>query len=160
MLSPPQQFSVTWNVWVNPACIEEDFSCDGQIELARQGLGHYFGSDTKTVRKKWTQHKIYMQLDKKGPLFYEEDGKKKRTCDLEGPDHGCSGADWWLELEPPYDAKLKELADFAMRFLAQKGQESAAERHYSFVANTQSKNRENMKPESMEKRCLFRLEVL
>ena len=47
-----------------------------------------------------------------------------------------------------------------MRLLAQKGQESAAERHYSFVANTQSKNRENMKPESMEKRCLFRLEVL
>ena len=45
------------------------------------------------VRKIWAQYKIYMTLDKKGELFYSADGKKKQTCDLEGPNHGCSGAD-------------------------------------------------------------------
>ena len=27
--------------WLNPACIEEDFSYDNQLQLARQGLEHY-----------------------------------------------------------------------------------------------------------------------
>ena len=45
-------------------------------------------------------------------------------------------------------------------FLAQKGQESATERHYSGTANVQTKNRGSMKPRSMESRCLFRGEVL
>ena len=105
-------------------------------------------------------HKLYMQLEKKGKLFYEPDGKKKRTCDLNGPDHGCSGADWWLGLQPPHDGVLKDLAKFAMRLLGQKGQESAAERHYSLTANVQTTNRGRLGPDSMEKRCLFRAEVL
>ena len=37
--------------WVNPACIEEDFACDGQIELVRKGLEHYFGNNKKTKKK-------------------------------------------------------------------------------------------------------------
>ena len=47
-----------------------------------------------------------------------------------------------------------------MRFLAQKGQESAAERHYSLTANIQSDNRGSINPGSLEKRCLFRSEIL
>ena len=47
-----------------------------------------------------------------------------------------------------------------MRFLAQKSQESAAERHYSVVDNIQSKNRGKVQPKSVEKRCLFRSEVM
>ena len=35
-----------------------------------------------------------MAFNKKGELFYNADDKKKQTCDLEGPDQGCSGADW------------------------------------------------------------------
>ena len=146
--------------WLNPACVEEDFDCDGQIELARKGLEHYFRGEKAMVNKIWTQHKVYMALDTKGPLFYEADGTKKRTCDLEGPDHGCSGADWWFALEYPYDGELKDLREFAMKMLAQKAQESAAERHYSLTANIQSKNRGSMQPDSLGKRCLFRSEIL
>ena len=146
--------------WLNPACIDEDFDCDGQVELARKGLEHYFAHDKAKVSRIWTQHKLYMALDTEGPLFYNPDGKKKRTCDLEGPDHGCSGADWWFELEYPYDTQLKDLRAFAIKMLSQKAQESAAERHYSFTANIQSKNRARMNPESLEKRCLFRSEIL
>ena len=47
-----------------------------------------------------------------------------------------------------------------MRFLAQKSQEAAAERHYSFPDIIQSKNRGEMQPKSVEKRCLFRSEVM
>ena len=47
-----------------------------------------------------------------------------------------------------------------MRFLGQKVQESAAERHYSLVGNVQSDNRGRMQLKSAEKRCLFRAEVL
>ena len=112
------------------------------------------------VSKIWMQHKKYKGLDKKGDLFYDADGKKKRTCDLEGPDHGCSGADWWFELDWPHGDALKDLRASAMRFLAQKAQESAAERHFSLVDNIQSKNRGKIQPESLEKRCLFRAEVL
>ena len=49
---------------------------------------------------------------------------------------------------------------FAMRFLAQKSQESAAERHYSVVDNIQSKSRGKLRPDSVEKRCLFRSEAM
>ena len=62
--------------WLNPACIEEDFNCDGQIELARSGLEHYFPNDPSTVRKIWTQHKKHMVLDKKGDLFFHTTGSK------------------------------------------------------------------------------------
>ena len=64
-------------------------------------------------------------------LFYNPDGTKKRTCDLNGPDHGCSGADWWFAIEYPHDGAV----------LAQKAQESAAERHFSLTDNIQTKNR-------------------
>ena len=47
-----------------------------------------------------------------------------------------------------------------MKFLAQKAQESAAERHYSLTANIQSKNRGSMQPPSLEKRALLRTEIL
>ena len=47
-----------------------------------------------------------------------------------------------------------------MRFLGQKAQESAAERHYSMVGYVQSDNRSRMRPKSAERRCLFRAEVL
>ena len=146
--------------WLNPACVEEDFNCDGQIELARKGLEHFFPNDMVTVDKIWTQHKLYMALNTKGPLFFDLDGTKKRTCDLHGPDHGCSGADWWFAIPCPHDYSLAELRAFAMRILAQKAQESAAERHFSLTDNVQSKNRGSMAPESLEKRCLFRSEVL
>ena len=63
-------------------------------------------------------------------------------------------------MDYPYDTELSNLRAFAMRFLAQKAQESAAERHYSLVANIQSKNKGKMQPKSLEKRCLFRAEVL
>ena len=46
--------------WLNPACIEEDFSCDNQLELTRQGLKHYFLKDPSMMRKIWTQLKIYI----------------------------------------------------------------------------------------------------
>ena len=49
---------------------------------------------------------------------------------------------------------------FAMRILAQKAQESAAERHFSLTDNIQSKNRGSMQPSSLEKRCIFRSELL
>ena len=104
--------------WLNPACIEEDLSSDAQTELARKGLEHYFPNDRKMVSSIWTQHQKYMRRDKKGELFYDADGKKKRNCDLEGPDHGCSGADWWFELDYPHDNTLCNLRDFAIRFLA------------------------------------------
>ena len=146
--------------WLNPACVGEDLSSNGQIELARRGLEHYFLNNERMVSKIWMQHKKYMRLDKKGDLFYEADGKKKRTCDLEGPDHGCSGADWWFELDWPHDDVLKDLRVFAIQFLAQKAQESAAEQHYSLVSNIKSDNRGRIQPESLEKRCLFRVEVL
>jgi len=146
--------------WLNPACVNEDFSCDGQIELARKGLEHFFSNDMATVDKIWTQHKVYMALDTNGPLFCNLDGTKKQTCDLDGPDHGCSGADWWFAIPYPYDGHLAELRAFAMRILAQKAQESAAERHFSLTDNIQSKNRGSMGPASLEKRCLFRSEVL
>ena len=146
--------------WLNPACIEEDFSYDNQLQLARQGLEHYFPKDPSMARKIWSQHKIYMALDKKGPLFYNANGKKRQTCDLDGPDHGCSGADWWFQLDYPYDTELSDLRAFAMRFLGQKAQESAAERHYSLVGEVQSDNRGRMQPKSAEKRCLFKAEVL
>ena len=55
--------------WLNPACIKEDFSCDNQFQLAWQRLAHYFPKDLSIVTKIWTQHKIYMALNKKGPLF-------------------------------------------------------------------------------------------
>ena len=47
-----------------------------------------------------------------------------------------------------------------MRFLGQKAQESAAERHYSLVGNVQFDHRGRMQPKSAEKRCLFKAEVL
>ena len=47
-----------------------------------------------------------------------------------------------------------------MKFLVQKGQESAAERHYSLTDNVQSPNRGSMQPPSLEKRCLLRTEIL
>ena len=93
-------------------------------------------------------------------MFYNADGKKKRTCDLKGPDHGCSGADWWFDLDYPYDTELGDLRTFAMKFLDQKTQESAAERHYSLVDYVQSKDRGSMQPKSVEKRCLFQAELL
>ena len=111
--------------WLNPACINEDFDCDGQIELARQGLDHYFPNDPGMVNKIWAQHRKYMALDKTGSLFYDENGKKRRTCDLEGPDHGCSGADWWFELNWSHDNILIDLRVFEIWFLIQKAQESA-----------------------------------
>ena len=46
-----------------------------------------------------------------------------------------------------------------MRFLGQKAQESAAERHYSLVDNIQSKNQGRMRSKSVEKRCLFWTEL-
>ena len=107
---------------MNPACINEDFSCDEQLELMGQGLDHYFPNDPRKVHRIWIQHKKYMALQRDGDLFYE-DGKKKNTCNLEGPDHGCSGADWWHDLPRPIDSVLADLREFAMRFLAQKGQE-------------------------------------
>ena len=85
--------------WLNPACFEEKFDCDDQILLAREGLSHYFPNNPNVARKIWTQHKKYIDLDPKSELFYDADSKKKCTCDLEGPDHGCSGADWWFELD-------------------------------------------------------------
>ena len=125
---------------LNPACIGEDFTCDGQIELARKGLELFFPNDVAKVNRIWNQHKLYMALDQNGPLFYNEDGTKKRTCDLNGPDHGCSGADWWFAIEYPHDGALGDLRAFAMRILAQKAQESAAERHFSLTDNIQTKN--------------------
>ena len=102
-----------------------------------------------------------MDLDPKGELFYNADGKKKRTCDLEGPDHGCSGADWWFELDYSYDTELGDLRAFThMKFLGQKAQESAAERYYSLVDNVQSKKKGSMRPKYVEKRCLFLTELL
>ena len=104
--------------WLNPACVKEDFNCDGQIELARkglvQGLVHFFPNNMDTVNKIWTQHKLYMALDTEGLLFYNPDGTKKRTCDLNGPDHGCSGADWWFAIECPHDGALGYLGGFAI----------------------------------------------
>ena len=50
--------------WLNPACIEENLSSDGQIELARRGLEHYFLDNKRMVSKIWMQHKKYMMLDK------------------------------------------------------------------------------------------------
>ena len=47
-----------------------------------------------------------------------------------------------------------------MKFLGQKAQESAAERHYSLVDYVQSKDRGRMQPKSVERRCLFRAELL
>ena len=120
----------------------------------------FFAGDADAVNKIWTQHKTYMALDKKGLLFYNSDGTKKRTCDLNGPDHGCSGADWWFALEYPHDQVLPDLRVFAMRILAQKAQESAAERYFSLTNNVQSKNRGSIQPGSLEKRCLFCSEVL
>ena len=80
--------------------------------------------------KIWTQHEKYRDLDPKGELFYDVDGKKKRTYDLEVPDHACSGADWWFELDYPYDTEVGDLRAFVMKFLGQKAQETAAERYY------------------------------
>ena len=131
---------------MNPAHIEEDFSCGNQLQLIQQGLAHYFPKDPTMVTMIWTQHKIYMALDKKGLLFYNTDGKKKRSCDLDGPDHGCSGAEWWYQLDYLYDTGLSNLRDSAMRILGQKAQELAAERHYSLVANVQSNKRGSMHP--------------
>ena len=65
--------------WLNPACVEEDFNCDGQIELARKGLEHFFPNDVATVNKIWTQHKLHVALDANGPLLCDLDGTKKRT---------------------------------------------------------------------------------
>ena len=101
-----------------------------------------------------------MALNQNGPLFYDGDGTKKRTCDLNGPDHGCYGADWYFAIEYPHDGALGDLRAFAMRILAQKAQESAAERHFSLTDNIQTKNRGSMQPGSLEKRCLFRSEGL
>ena len=47
-----------------------------------------------------------------------------------------------------------------MRFLGQKAQESAAERHYSLLDNIQSKNQGRMRPKSVEKRSAFWTELL
>ena len=77
---------------------------------------------------------------KKEELFYNANGEKKRICDLESPDHGCFGAGWWFELDYPYETELSDLRAFVMRFLDQKAQESAAERHYSLEGNIQSNN--------------------
>ena len=93
-------------------------------------------------------------------MFYDKDGKKKQACGLEGPDHGCSGADWWHDLPYEYEKSLKDLRAFAMKFLAQKAQESASEQFYSTTANIQSKNRGSMQPPSLEKRALLRTEIL
>ena len=49
---------------------------------------------------------------------YNADGKKELTCDLDGPDHGCSGADWQFQLDYPYNTELSDLRDFAMRFFS------------------------------------------
>ena len=94
------------------------------------------------------------------PPAHERRANARATCDLEGPDHGCSGADWWHDLPYDYEKPLKDLRAFATKFLAQKAQESAAERHYSLTANIQSKNRGSMQPPSLEKRCLLRTEIL
>ena len=55
---------------------------------------------------------------------------------------------------------MQPIKGFAIRFLVQKAQESAAEQHYSLVSNIQINNRGRIQPESLEKRCLFRAEVL
>ena len=47
-----------------------------------------------------------------------------------------------------------------MKFLGQKAQESAAERHYSLVDYVQSKDQGRMQPQFAEKRCLFQAELL
>ena len=52
------------------------------------------------------------------------------------------------------------MREFATKFLAQKAQESAAERHYSLTDNVQSPNRGSMQPPSLEKRALLRTEIL
>ena len=80
---------------------------------------------------------------------------------LEGPDHSFSGADWWFELDYSYDTELGDLRAFThMKFLGQKAQESASERYYSLVDNVQSKKKGSMRPKSVEKRCLFQIELL
>ena len=63
--------------WLNPACIQEDFKSDNQIQLARQGLDHYFPNEPSMVRTIWNEHKIYMALNKQGELFYKKYGKKR-----------------------------------------------------------------------------------
>ena len=93
-------------------------------------------------------------------MFYNAHGKKEQTCNLKGPDYGCSGTDWWFQLDYSYDTELSDLRAFAMRFLVQKAQESAAERHYSLVGEVQSDSRGRMQPKPAEKRCLFKAEVL
>ena len=47
-----------------------------------------------------------------------------------------------------------------MKFLGQKAQELAAERHYSLVDYVQSKDPGSMQPQYVETRCLFRAELL
>ena len=37
--------------WLNPACFGENFDCDDQISLAREGLSHYFPNNPSMVRK-------------------------------------------------------------------------------------------------------------
>ena len=65
-----------------------------------------------------------------------------------------------LLMEIPLVEALPNLRVFAMRILAQKAQESAAERYFSLTNNVQSKNRGSIQPEFLEKRCLFCSEVL
>ena len=88
-------------------------------------------------------------------MFYDEKCKKNQTCDLEGHYHDCFGADWWFALDYPHDAELGDLKAFAMKFRAQKAQESAAERHYSLVDTVHTKKQESMQPESLKKQCFF-----
>ena len=85
--------------------------------------------------------------------------EEHRTGDEE-KDHGCSGADWWFAIDYPHDAAFVDLRAFAMRILAQKAQESATERHFSLTDNIQTKNKGSMQPKSLEKRCIFRSELL
>ena len=70
------------------------------------------------------------------------------------------GADWWHDLPYEFENSLKDLRKFATKFLAQKAQESAAERHYSLTNIVQSEGRGQMQPPSLEKRCLLRTEIL
>ena len=67
-----------------------------------------------------------MRLGKKRDPFNEVGGTKRRTCDLKGLDHGGLK----LITQPHHDT-LEDLRVFSVRFLAQKGQGSAVEWHYS-----------------------------
>lgn len=132
---------------VNP-CFHADESPrdQGILEDAYAVLTYMLGQ--ACAMAVWGELQAYLSTPKDSSLFVGADGLRHEDCDYAHPAaRGFQGAQWWFKVPPPHCFQWGTLRKVAMQVLKQTVTETAAERHYSQLDNTQSSKRASMAPE-------------